>query len=239
MNLDMMRELRRALTEYHAKCKAAGIAPYGGALRGNGPMMDALREAAQADAQPLASKDGDTMNTDRDALGRWAPGNPGGPGRPPRPTELVYLAALADAVTLDDWRAIVTRAKDDALQGDAKARDWLAARLIGGDAGATLAALALREHLAITPGDELEARAAILAAQADDYSFQTPDEPLEVIAQTRGKEWRRRQQEAEAAAAAAERERRRQARAARQAQADAAQAEGGTHGNTDATPTAE
>jgi hypothetical protein len=158
------------------------------------------------------------MNTDRDDRGRWAPGNPGGPGRPPRPTELAYLAALADAVTLDDWRAIVTRAKDDALAGDAKARDWLAARLIGGDAGATLAALALREHLAITPGDELEARAAIMRARAIEHPFAPISDALQYVEAHRTRD-------AQAQADAAERERRRQARAARnQATIERAQA---------------
>jgi hypothetical protein len=155
------------------------------------------------------------MNTDRDALGRWAPGNPGGPGRPPRPTELVYLAALADAVTLDDWRAICAKAKDDALAGDAKARDWLAARLIGAGDGTTLAALALREHLAITPGDELEARAAIMRARAIEHPFAPISDALQYVEAQRTREAQAAEREAQAQADAAERERRRQARAAR------------------------
>jgi hypothetical protein len=41
------------------------------------------------------------------------------------------LAALADAVTIDDWRQVVGQAKADALAGDSKAREWLAKYLLG------------------------------------------------------------------------------------------------------------
>jgi len=55
------------------------------------------------------------MSTDgRTDNGRFAPGNPGGPGRPRRAIESEYLATLGDAVSLDDWREIVTRAVSDA-----------------------------------------------------------------------------------------------------------------------------
>ncbi len=48
-----------------------------------------------------------------------------------RPIEREYLAALNAAVPLDTWQAICMRAADDALAGDAKARDWLAKWLLG------------------------------------------------------------------------------------------------------------
>src|SRR5262249_38169576 len=54
-------------------------------------------------------------------------GNP----TPRRPIEREYLAALNAAVPLDTWQAICKRAADDALAGDAKARDWLAKWLLG------------------------------------------------------------------------------------------------------------
>ena len=61
----------------------------------------------------------------RDALGRFTEGNDGGPGRPSRATERAYLDATIGAVDLDDWRAIVARAVNDAKAGDDKARAWL------------------------------------------------------------------------------------------------------------------
>lgn len=67
----------------------------------------------------------------RTATGQFAKGNPGGPGRPPRHVEVTYMAGLFAACTLDDWTEIVRRAVDDAKQGDAKARDWLASYMVG------------------------------------------------------------------------------------------------------------
>jgi hypothetical protein len=54
-----------------------------------------------------------------------------GPPTPRRPIEREYLATLNAAVPLDTWQAICKRAADDALAGDAKARDWLAKWLLG------------------------------------------------------------------------------------------------------------
>ena len=50
---------------------------------------------------------------------------------PRRPIEREYLATLNAAVPLDTWQAICERAADDALSGNAKARDWLAKWLLG------------------------------------------------------------------------------------------------------------
>ncbi len=52
---------------------------------------------------------------------------------PRRPIEREYLAELNAAVPLDTWQAICKRAADDALAGDAKARDWLAKWLLALD----------------------------------------------------------------------------------------------------------
>ncbi len=93
---------------------------------------------------------------ERDNQGRFAPGNPGGPGRPPRPVERCYLAALADSVTLDDWRAICLRAVVDAKAGDATARAWLARYLLG-DKPLSLVELAADEAGGLGAAAEVEA----------------------------------------------------------------------------------
>ena len=69
--------------------------------------------------------------SDRKPNGRFARGNAGGPGRPRRAIEVEYLAALSDAVSLDDWRKVCQAAVKAAKEGDAKARDWLTKYLIG------------------------------------------------------------------------------------------------------------
>ncbi len=61
-----------------------------------------------------------------------------------RPIEREYLATLNAAVPLDTWQAICKRAADDALAGDAKARDWLAKWLLGLESR-TLTVLAAEE----------------------------------------------------------------------------------------------
>jgi len=37
---------------------------------------------------------------------------------------------MSDTVSLDDWKRIVARARDEALDGDAKAREFLARHLV-------------------------------------------------------------------------------------------------------------
>jgi hypothetical protein len=71
------------------------------------------------------------MDNGHDVKGRFTVGNPGGPGRPRRAVERQYLAALSDAVSLDDWRDIVQAAVAAAKEGDGKARDWLTRYLVG------------------------------------------------------------------------------------------------------------
>lgn len=48
-----------------------------------------------------------------------------------RRTEADYMAALLDAVPLDDWRAVITATVAAAKAGDAGARAWLSQYLIG------------------------------------------------------------------------------------------------------------
>lgn len=100
------------------------------------------------------------MSEGRDSRGRFTKGNPGGPGRPRRAVELSYLRVLADSVSLDDWRRIVTAVKSRAEAGDLAAASWLARWLIG--ANASLTALALVEARGREPGDDIAERAALI-----------------------------------------------------------------------------
>ena len=52
-----------------------------------------------------------------------------------RRTEGDYMGVLLEAVTLDDWRAVVNNAKTLAQAGDPQARAWLAQYLMGKPAG--------------------------------------------------------------------------------------------------------
>jgi len=52
-----------------------------------------------------------------------------------RRTEGDYMAVMLETVTLNDWRAVVSSARDLALAGDARARAWLAQYLMGKPAG--------------------------------------------------------------------------------------------------------
>lgn len=76
------------------------------------------------------------MVADRDNNGRFVKGhkasvgNRGG-GRARRKTEEVYLRALSDRVTLEDWVKIIGVAVALAKSGDKAARQWLSSYLIG------------------------------------------------------------------------------------------------------------
>lgn len=63
-----------------------------------------------------------------------------------RPVEREYFATLNAAVPLDAWQRIVQRAVDDALAGDAKAREWLSKWLMQAEAR-TLTVMAAEESL--------------------------------------------------------------------------------------------
>jgi len=89
--------------------------------------------SAQSAESAMASGRIGSMSEGRNRNGTFAVGNSGGPGRPRRTIEREYLAALLDSVSLDSWRAIIAKAVDDAKQGDAKAREWLARYLVGAE----------------------------------------------------------------------------------------------------------
>jgi hypothetical protein len=76
----------------------------------------------------------------------------------PRTTEVGYLRVLADALTADDWTAIVRKAIDDAKEGDAKAREWVARYALGVQPMA-LTELAGHELAGIEPDDYAAAAA--------------------------------------------------------------------------------
>ncbi len=69
----------------------------------------------------------------RNPDGTFAKGGPGGPGRPPRLVERHFLQVFSDSVSLEDWRKVVESAVQNAVKGDAKARDWLGRYLLGND----------------------------------------------------------------------------------------------------------
>jgi len=66
----------------------------------------------------------------RDARGRFLPGCKSGPGRPSRASELAYLNATLATVTIQDWVQVIQKALDQAKEGDARARDFLASYLL-------------------------------------------------------------------------------------------------------------
>ena len=68
----------------------------------------------------------------RDARGRWVKGTTGNPGGQKKGNKSArYWAITQNTCTLKDWRAIITKAIEQAKGGDKHARAWLADRLIG------------------------------------------------------------------------------------------------------------
>ena len=157
------------------------------------------------------------LTAERDARGRFVVGNAGGPGRPARAVELSYLRALSDELTLEDWRAIVRRAIEQAKAGDAGARAWVTKHALGHEPPA-LSDLALREVLGVSEAHELTARAE---SSTGGLGFNWKSE-LERAAEL-----------AEQERAEQERERKREARRIRQAERQA-QAEQAGPGETPA-----
>jgi hypothetical protein len=114
------------------------------------------------------------MSIDRDENGRFADGNPGGPGRPRRTVEREYLAVLSEAVSLDDWGAVVARAVEDAKAGDARARDWLSKHMFG-EKPMTLTELAAKEERGLTVEAEVAAESE---RQAQDSAWESQLSPF-------------------------------------------------------------
>jgi hypothetical protein len=88
----------------------------------------------------IGSKTAKSMKTKgRDKQsGRFLKGNGGGPGRPAIAKEQAYTQSLAETCSIDDWRAICSRAVEDAKNGDHRAREWLGKYLVGEPASVRL-----------------------------------------------------------------------------------------------------
>ncbi len=97
----------------------------------------------------------------RDREGKFVPGTQGGPGRPPRKVESEYLRTLAEVCPPEVWKQICQKAVQNALAGEARARDWLSRYLLGETTVGQLAApqtqakafAQLCEALGVTPSD--------------------------------------------------------------------------------------
>ena len=70
------------------------------------------------------------MPPGRNGKGRFQIGCRPGPGRPARSVEGQYLEATIAGVSVEAWREIVAKARDQAAAGDAKAREWLGRHLL-------------------------------------------------------------------------------------------------------------
>jgi hypothetical protein len=94
--------------------------------------------------------------TGRNRNGTFAHGNTiaAGYGRPPRRTESSYLVSLSNIVTEEHWHAIVTKAIEQAVEGDFRARDWLSTYLLGSNPLHTRPSLV--EAHASNPVEEIE-----------------------------------------------------------------------------------
>ena len=66
------------------------------------------------------------MSKNHDESGQFKEGNQAakGHGRPRKPAP-EYLAAVAEELSLEDWRAIIGKAIDVAKDGDHRAREWI------------------------------------------------------------------------------------------------------------------
>ncbi|CAG0932827.1 hypothetical protein TFLX_02782 [Thermoflexales bacterium] len=126
------------------------------------------------------------MSDDRDERGRFVAGNGGGPGRPRRAIEREYLAVISEAVTLDDWRAIVAHAVEVAKAGDEKARAWIAKYVIG-DAPISLTELLARELLDIDPDLEVLAKVDEISETPSSFAFSTPPTFVERVKEIKAK----------------------------------------------------
>ncbi len=127
------------------------------------------------------------MSDDHDPqTGRFLPGNPGGPGRPRRAVEADYLAVLSEAVPMERWRKICETARDQAVAGDAKAREWLGSYLAGKPTGYALRRLAAAELEAAAPVEEPPAACEVLDTALDMEAALSPEKREALAALVQG-----------------------------------------------------
>lgn len=91
----------------------------------------------------------------RDRGGRFTAGNKGGPGRPRRAFEEGYRTATIATVSIDDWAAIVAKAREQAKAGNDKARAWLT-KVLGIDVAESLPAISISDPANAAPVELLE-----------------------------------------------------------------------------------
>jgi len=77
------------------------------------------------------SPNGELSSADRDSRGRFTPGNAGGPGNPLGGKVARLRAALIEAVSEDDIRAIAHRLIEQAKEGNLAAAKELLNRTLG------------------------------------------------------------------------------------------------------------
>ena len=58
-------------------------------------------------------------------------GESGNPKGRPKRKDTTYYAAIKEAVTIDDWKIVMTKALEQAKNGDTAARTFLASYLLG------------------------------------------------------------------------------------------------------------
>jgi len=79
--------------------------------------------------QELSGLDRGQM-AERDASGRFVKGHKGGPGRPKKKREERYYEIAVSAISFNQWKKIIQKAGEQAQDGDASARRFLADYLL-------------------------------------------------------------------------------------------------------------
>lgn len=105
------------------------------------------------------------MARKRDKNGRFIKGDSGGPGRPSKATERQYWTVAKTACTLDQWQVIITRAIQDASDGDRHARKWLSDLLVG-----NLFKMREREDASDAPAPAIESTTDIVKLLASELA---------------------------------------------------------------------
>lgn len=157
-----------------------------------------------SDLQAVAREVLADLQGERDERGRFVVGNPGGPGRPARAVELTYLRGLSDELTLDDWRAVVRKAIEQAKAGDAQARAWVTRYALGQEPP-PLWSLAIRETLGVSEEHELAADARREAGGWGPGSSALEDAAIAADSERQAEERRRKREERKARQLQAER----------------------------------